>query len=71
MIQKKKATWHKSKTGSGKTVAEHKKQIRKTDKKVDEAKHWVVSQAKLMKILEAAGMSHEKPVTMLPRSRDR
>ena len=71
MIQKKKATWHKNKTTPRKSTVEHKKTLSKVDKKVNEAKHWVVSQARLMKILEASGMKPEKPVTMLPRSRDR
>ena len=70
MIQKKKATWHKNKNGSGKTAVERKKSVRKIDKNVEEAKHWIVSQARLMKILEAAGMKPEKPVTMLPRAHD-
>lgn len=64
MIQKKKNTWHKNKTA----------QKRKTSpetKKVAAAKHWVVSQAKLVKIMEAAGMQPQKPTPMLPRTHDR
>ena len=71
MIQKKKATWHKNKIAPKQPTNAHKKAVSKADKKVNEAKHWIVSQARLMKILEASGMKPEKPVTMLPRSRDR
>lgn len=65
MIQKKKNTWHKNKT------APHKTRETKQEKQIAQAKHWVVSQARLVKILEAAGMQPEKPITMLPRNRDR
>ena len=64
MIQKKKNTWHKNKTAPKKTM-------NKAERQATEAKHWVVSKGRLMKILEAAGITPEKPVTMLPRSRDR
>ena len=64
MIQKKKNTWHKNKTAP-------KKNTDKTEKRANSAKHWVVSRARLVKILEASGMQPEKPVTMLPRPRDR
>ena len=64
MIQKKKNTWHKNKTAPKKTM-------NKAERQVAEAKHWVVSRAKLVKIMEAAGMTPEQNITMLPRSRDR
>ncbi len=43
----------------------------RTEKQRQEEKHWVVSQAKLMKILEAAGMQPQKTTPILPRTRDR
>jgi len=56
-MKKKVATWHKNKTAP-------------KNKKVDGA-HWIQSRARLTKILEAAGMTPEKPTIMLPRNHDR
>lgn len=64
MIQKKKNTWHKN-------TSKPNKKMTRTEKQRQEEKHWVVSQAKLMKILEASGMQPQKPMPMLPRTRDR
>lgn len=66
MIQKKKSTWHKNKTVPHKTRTE-----KQESKKIANAKHWVVSQAKLVKIMESAGITPENNIKMLPRNRDR
>ena len=48
----------------------HKGKIVKTHTKPDE-KHWIESQARLMKILEASGIKQENCGLMLPRNQDR
>ncbi len=65
MIQKKKSTWHKNKTAPKKTAD-------KMNKKTNVgAQHWVVSSARLVQIMESAGITPENNIKMLPRSRDR
>jgi len=63
-MKKRVATWHKNKTTPKKTP-------KATDKKRTEAKHWIESQSRLMKILEASGMNTENKQIMLPHSHDR
>ncbi|MBO4672356.1 MAG: hypothetical protein J5608_01745 [Alphaproteobacteria bacterium] len=48
-----------------------KKEIKKEREEKYQAQHWVKSQAKLMKILEAAGMAPKKQTVLLPHSNDR
>ncbi len=48
-----------------------KRSIKKEREAKYQAQHWVKSQAKLMKILEAAGMAPNTKTPMLPRNHDR
>lgn len=62
-MKKKVATWHKNKTAPKKTTVK---------KQADPDKqHWIKSQSRLMKILEASGMKPEKCNMMLPKNKDR